>query len=266
MTAGEPGQVPAPFTGDDPATWQPRVYRVVDAHHQGWHPVAGRGYSADYGFDRDLADRDLETLAATCGPLRPVLPITAADRARLRALFGQAGRKSVATVCSALETVFHQLREAAGGPTSEAYHAAWRQLRAGREGSWESETLMGLVLFGNDLNLTARRPRTSTGRGRSHGNITDARAAGPSSRVHVPARDEIATMIHRWVTAPDRYTEVAETLADVMSSYCDDTAGRDGWRAVADQWLQPGGLAQETFSACYRLLYSLSAHFNPDLI
>lgn len=29
--------------------------------------------------------------------------------------------------------------------------------------------------------------------------------------------------------------------------YCDDTAGADGWHVVADQWLQPGGLARARF-------------------
>ena len=62
-------------------------------------------------------------------------------------------------------------------------------------------------------------------------------------------------MITRWVTDPNRYTEVAESLAFEISSYCDNTAGPDGWRHVADQWFQPA-MAERDFRNCYRLLYS----------
>jgi hypothetical protein len=51
-----------------------------------------------------------------------------------------------------------------------------------------------------------------------------------------------------------------------VSRYCDATGGSEGWATVADQWLQPGGMAQHDFSVCYRLLYSLSEHFNPTVI
>lgn len=69
-------------------------------------------------------------------------------------------------------------------------------------------------------------------------------------------------LFRRWVTDPACYTEVAETLAAVVCGYCGDTHGSDGWAAVADQWLQPGGLARAGFSLCYRLFYSLTAHFD----
>lgn len=238
-------------------------YRVVDGENQGWHPVGVDGgppmYSADYGFQRNLPDRTWGDLVATRSPLRPVEPITDADEAELRELFAQAGRKTITTIAAALEAVFWRLdaEHRAGGPDRDGYWYARRTLMAGREGSWESEMLPGLIVFGNDLNL-AKATKTLRG-------LAERRAAGPVRRVHKPARDAIAAMLHRWVTDPDRYTEVAATLASVVSSWCDDTAGRRGWEAVADQWLMPGGMAHQTFSECYRLLYSVSAHYDPAL-
>ena len=63
---------------------------------------------------------------------------------------------------------------------------------------------------------------------------------------------------------PDRYTEVAETLASIVSSHADQH-GADGWRAIADQWLQPQALSRADFATCYRLLYSRSEHYDPFL-
>lgn len=248
------------------AVTPPRWYRVVDRDNQGWHQVgavAGTGpamYSADYGFKRDLADRTFEQLAETRSPLRPVEPITNEDQAELRRLFAIAGRKTITTLAAAVESVFHEIREireARGGPGSRggSWDYANRTLKAGREGSWESELLTEIICFGNGLNLA------STGR-----DVAGRRESGPSKRVNPAVRDEIAQVIRRWVTDCRRYTEVAETLAAVVSGYCDDSGGRDGWRQVADQWLQPGGLAQEAFSVCYRLFYSVSAHFDSSLI
>jgi hypothetical protein len=240
------------------------AYRFVDAQNQGWQPVGGSQgetplWAADYGFKRDLGNRSLPDLEATRGPLRPVEPITDDDQAELCHLFTIAGRKAITTLAAALEAVFHQVRESRGGlngPGSWEY--AKRTLMAGREGSWESELLIGIVWFGNEMNL-AKETRTCR-------DVDDRRAAGPVKRVHAGARDAIATILYSWVTNPQRYTEVAETLASVVSRYCDGTAGPRGWQAAADQWLQPHGLAQETFSMCYRLFYSLSEHFDTSLI
>lgn len=241
------------------------MYRAVDRDNQGWHPTRGADgevvYAADYGFQRDLADRSLEQLAETRGPLRPVLPITEDDVAALRELFAVAGRKTVTTVAAALETVFYHLREEKGGLDNAhgSYEYARRTLMAGREGSWESELLHEVVLFGNGLNLA-----TAKQAGCHEWNVEARRAAGPARRVHGDVRAALAAMFGRWVTDPDRYTEVAETLAYVVSSYADQQAG--GWAGVADQWLMPGGLAKDDFSMCYRLFYSLSEHFNTGLI
>jgi len=243
-----------------------QLYRVVDAANQGWHPAGttegGWVLSADYGFQRGLPDYPgYDELAAARGPLRPVLPITEDDKAELRQLFTAASRKTITTLAAALETVFDRLRDDHSAldmlDRGGAFEGARTHLLAGREGSWESASLIGVVLFGNELNLAKET--------RDRRSVEARRAAGPGRRVDVRARDLMADMIYRWVTDPARFTEVAETLASVVSSYADERAGADGWRQIADQWLQPGGLAQETFSVCYRLLYSLSAHFDTSL-
>lgn len=58
-------------------------------------------------------------------------------------------------------------------------------------------------------------------------------------------------MIVRWVTDPKRFTEVAATLAETVSSYAD---ANGGWKAIADQWLQPGGLNHESVYVTSHLL------------
>jgi hypothetical protein len=237
--------------------------RVVDADNQGWYSTRSSGGALVYcaGYRReDLPERSLEELAATRGPLRPVLHITDDDDAEMRRLFAQAGRKTIATLAAALETVFHQLRESRGGlGAHDSYEFAMRTIKAGRAGSWEAEALDAVLWFGNELNL----PKV---KGVHDSDVDGRRAAGPGKRVDFDVHRELTAMLTRWVTDPARYTEVAETLASVVSSYADDTAGPDGWRAVADQWLQPGGLANETFVACYRLLYSTSAHLDTSLL
>lgn len=231
--------------------------RVVTIDNEGWYNTPD-GYMAGY----TQPAMSLDEIDRTRGPLRPVLPITDEDEALLRETFTRAGRKTVTTIAAAVEQVFHELREQRGGLATahDSYEYAKRTLTAGRAGSWESAVLIEVMLFGNGLNLAPNR-------GRGHADSVQVRRErGPSKRVDVDARRTLVELLTRWVTGPDRYTEVAETLAAVVSRYADDTAGPDGWRAVADQWLQPGALARQDFVTCYRLLYSLSEHFNPHLL
>lgn len=248
-------------------------YRLVDRHNQGWLTQGNGSYRADYGENRDLSRMTLADLEQTRGPLRPVEPVTDADEDILREAFRRCARKTVTTIAAALDVVFHELREAQGGLTNAglSYDYAKRTLRAGREGSWESEVLIDIVLFGNGLNITKRGPVHT---------VEARRALGPSKRVDRESRDTIAGVIRRWVTDPARYTEVAATLAYLVSTYSDETAyggeedvrlvddphGLLGWKTVADQWIQPDRLPSQDFVSCYRLLYSQSAHFNAGLI
>jgi hypothetical protein len=235
--------------------------RVVDGHHQGWRWVDGEIYEADYGFMRDLPNQTLDELRRHRGPVRPVKPVTAADKARLAEIFGVAGRKTVTTLAAALEEVWHRSREHHGGLHNPAASsdAATRALTAGREGSWESQALRHLVTFGNGLNLAPAK------RGQDN-SVTALRQAGPSKRVDRAAKQAAVEVLTTWITDPNRYTEVAETLALSVSQFADHI-GADGWKAIADQWLQPtSSLSRDDFTACYRLLYSQSRYFDPTLL
>lgn len=247
-------------------------YRLVDRFNQGWVITGGGDYQPG-GHHPELGNHSLAELTEQRGPCRPVLPVTDDDEELLHDAFRRAGRKTIATLAAALEQVFHTLREREGGLRNPggSYEAARRTMTAGREGSWESEVLISAIIFGNGLNLLPPK--------RGFQNVHERRAAGPKSRVNRDVRDALADILLRWVTGPDRYTEVAETLAAVVSRYADETAyGREdvkvaddpdamlGWKSVADQHLQPGTPADADFVTCYRLFYSQSAHFNSHLI
>ncbi|WP_162958774.1 hypothetical protein [Nocardia yunnanensis] len=242
-------------------------YRVVDSHNQGWLHEAGpeglyRGFDPT-GTPKLLEARPLADIVREFGPVRPVLGLLDEDREQLRAALETAGRKAIGSLASALEQVHHEIRARAeamepGEKPSSSYYYAARAMTAGRPGSWESERLQSVWIFGNGLNLWPNKAGKSA---------DEMRATGPSpKRVHIGARDEMAAVLRRWVDSPDRYTEVAEHLAAIVSAYADEAHGPDGWAKIADQWLQPGGLAQEDTAACYGLLYSVSAHFNPDRV
>jgi hypothetical protein len=248
--------------------------RVVDHNNQGWYRVATLEptpepqYEASYGLKRGLTQLAWPELVRTRGPLRPVEPITDADSAQLHELFAAAGRRTVTTLASALHQTFAHFVRNRPNPHSgsiheqvqngeQAFDFARQSLLAGREGSWESEVLMNIMWFGRELNEA---------QGERPGPAPDHAEPAPSKRVNTAVRNQLTEILLRWVTAPDRYTEVAATLAFQVASYCDNSAGADGWRAVADQWLQPGGLASEDFRNCYNLLYSTSRHFDPELL
>lgn len=237
--------------------------RVVDPHGQGWYLADGGKYEASFGFNRDLPGRTYDDLIATRGPLlRPVLPITDDDDARFRELFATARRRTVTTLAAAIEQTFHRLVENAHRlGAGQSWEVAKRTLTAGREGSWESSVLIDVACFGNGLNMAAPRKGIAD-------DVMTLRARGPARRVHKETRDAMADILYRWVTDPARYTEVAATLAYLVSSYADGQTAypHDGWRAVADQWLQPNSLARDDFVTCYRLLYSTSANFDAGLI
>lgn len=239
--------------------------RVVDCYDYGWYLTGdGQGNTFYQRDDRAVTGLTYAEVEHTHGPVRPVEPISDVDQVALVDAFRTAGRKSITTLAAAVELVFHRRREEHGGLSDGAsYAAARRALVAGRAGSWESSVLIEVVLFGNGLNLV--RPKGPVSRVRNP-SVEAMRAAGPHRRVNAEVRDTLADMIYRWVTDPARYTEVAETLAAEVSAYADSYGTRGGWLTVADQWLMPGGLASEDIRCCYRLFYSLSEHFDPDVL
>lgn len=215
-----------------------------------------------FQIDRRLLDpRPFEEIEQHFGPVRPVEPPTDADRDKLHAAFELAGRQLITSAASALEQVYHEARERFG-PWDRDAHAtaayARRTLTAGRPGSWEAELIMNVVYFGNELNLWPRKGNPT---------VEQMRETGPNpKRVNIEARDQIAAVLRRWTGSDDSYTEVAETIKAMISFYADDKYGPEGWAKIADQWLQPGGLASENFHHSYHVLYSSSEHFNADYL
>lgn len=240
-------------------------YRIADSQNQGW---LTRGDGIYEGFDPTkpfgqarLESRPLAEIEAEFGPWRPVEPPTSAECDELRAAFELAGRKAIGSIASALDEVYDEARNRFGpwdrDPSGTAAYAK-RTLTAGRPGSWEADAIMEVVYFGNGLNLYHRKGSAS---------VDEMRRKGPSpKRVHVEARDRIAAVLRAWTGSDDRYTEVPETLAGLVGMFADERHGADGWRAIADQWIQPNSLDKENFVGTYRLLYSTSEHFDPNAI
>lgn len=246
-------------------------YRIVDSRNQGWltRDDAGPGESGIYeGYDpaaktgeERLEPRPLSDIEAEFGPCRPVLAPADSEVDELRGAFELAGRKAIGSIASALDEVHDEARNRFG-PWDADMHGtaayAKRTLTAGRPGSWEAAAIMDVVYFGNALNLYHRKGAAS---------VAEMRGKGPNlRRVHVEARDRIAAVLRVWTSSDDHYTEVPETLAALVSRFADETHGADGWRAIADQWIQPSSLDRENFTGTYRLLYSMSEHFDPSAI
>lgn len=184
-------------------------HRVVDAQDQGWYLVGDGLYHADYGSIRGLEPLPYDQLAEQRGPLRPVLPVTDEDEAAIIAALTEAGPKAAGSLLAALYSLFlAEARSAAlDGRRAD-------RLLAGREGSWESAGLPTLAWeMGSQV---AEKP----------------------SRFHQMTVLRLTAVVDRWVTDPERYTEVAETLAAIFGQVA-DAAG--GWDKVADRYLQPGG-------------------------
>ncbi|SFO26805.1 hypothetical protein SAMN05216207_104044 [Pseudonocardia ammonioxydans] len=82
-------------------------------------------------------------------------------------------------------------------------------------------------------------------------------------RYDAATADDIAAVLVRWVSNPDRYTEVAETLAGLFGDFADE---HGGWPAVADQWLQRGALDRDGVLLAYGLLYATGEEFDPAML
>lgn len=205
-------------------------HRVVDAEDQGWYLCGDGLYHADYGTDRGLEPRPYDQLAGERGRLRPVLPVTDEDEVAIRAALTEAGTKAAASVAVGLYAVF------------DLYKPHRRRLLAGREGSWESA---GLPYIAWEI-----------------GSRIAEKAGG--GRVHAGAATCVAALIGQWVTDPDRYTEVAETLAFIFGQVA-DAAG--GWDKVADRYLQPGGRwSQNGTKTLYGYLMSTAETLDTGLL
>ncbi|MGW9310698.1 hypothetical protein ACWGPQ_22090 [Saccharomonospora azurea] len=241
-------------TGDYP-------HRIVDSQQHGWLS-RGDGIYEGYDPSEQLGDgrlepRPLAEIEAQFGQWRPVVPPTADELEELHAAYEAAGNRAIGSAASAIALVYHQARNRFGPWNADidgtaAY--AHRTLTAGRPGSWEAAAIMDVVAFGEELNYPV---------------ASDASAAeaGPDpERVHQEARDRIAAVVRAWTLSEDRYTEVPATLSRSVAAYADERHGVEGWRAIADEWLQPGSPDRENVIGTYRLLYDASAHFDPSAI
>lgn len=230
-------------------------YRLVDVHGQGWIHVGEGRFQPDYGFQRGLETMPYQWVVDERGPVRPVIPVPAADADAIVAALRAAGRKAVATTVHALLAVD---RATADRPAPDSL------MMAGREGSWESVRMVQIT-------------------GEAFG-ISD-------KRVDPDAKATLVEVLTRWVTAEDYYVEVAENLAGLFARAA-ELAYRDAvtrcrteieqaatetqrrralrelgvllapvgrWRVVADQHLMPGALGAVAAREIYYLLMSQAA-------
>lgn len=238
-------------------------YRLVDAKGQGWHGrTDGTEYTADYDFKRDLEKMSHAELQAQRGPLRPVVPVPDADAEAIVAALRSAGRRAAASTARALYLTYCAVSDL---PAPDCV------LKAGREGSWEAESMMRLVWIGSDLDSP--------------------------KRLHEHAVAAISQVLTGWVTSEDHFVEVAENLASLFSRaaaliHRDETqlahdalraANTDGkksrarnrmrilterggtWHCVADQHLMPGALSESTGESLYFYLMSQTHPFDHGL-
>jgi hypothetical protein len=214
-----------------------RPSRYVAADHHGWMPTRGPDGRYTYTIMHEEYLTEAE-LVERHGPLRPVVPLSKADVDALGAAFERAGRKAAYSVAVAVLRTIERCRDDAGGMDrpDESHESSLRQIRAGRPRSWEAHRLTEMASW-SDVEMT--------------------------SRYDEPATQAIHEILYRWVTDPDGYVEVAENLAAITSRWADE---HGGWQAFADQWLQPGALDKEGVFLTYSLLYSLSEHFDYDVL
>ncbi|MFD4356780.1 hypothetical protein ACFWPX_29810 [Nocardia sp. NPDC058518] len=243
------------------AAVQKPPYRIVDARNVGWIVQVGtdqyRCFDPTVSGEPTMVMATLAEITAEHGPVRPVLPCPADDATALQSAFDRAGRKTIASIASAVEAIHFEARNRFGPWDSDVSGTAAyaeRTLIAGRPGSWESARLTELWIFGAELNLWPRDNRAD---------VAAMRSTGPNpKRVDVTARDEIAEVLRRWTGDPERYVEVAENLSGIVSRYADDLYGQQGWKQIADQWLQPDAPLPAAAAAPMRdLLYSKSEHY-----
>ncbi len=212
-------------------------YRVVDREDFGWFRSAGEGYRQRPGLEPGVP---LDELRATRGPLVLVGPPTAGDRERVEGALRSAGRAAVSTLTAALGLVWDRGLAQFGLEDPER---AMRRIVAGRPGSWESALLaQEVVPYGRELSQEKNE-----------------------RIIHPGALEVLVEVLTSWVSSPNRRVEVAETLVAIVASVADGL-GSDGWRQVANQWLQPDApLASADAAGLYRLFYGVSEHYDAEM-
>lgn len=208
---------------------------------RGWWLTSGpdghAGYVSTQSRRTETTPVSFEDLDAEHGPLRPVEPMDDEDRTRIADTLRQLGTKAVATLAAALGAVWE---DALGLYPPQERQKAQMALIAGRPSSWEADALLEVTFLGRDLLYNGGR------------------------RIDTGALKTLREVLAAAVDDHGPHHELAETLAGIVSAVADERD--DGWASVADQWLRPGSLAKADTATVYRLLYSRSPRFEPDLV
>ncbi|MCF1592402.1 hypothetical protein [Streptomyces muensis] len=195
-----------PTLADHGPAYETYPDRVVDIRARGWRYTGEGRYTVDYEALRDLPERTYDELAAIDGPLSVVEepnPYNAEDFVKALESAGTAAAASLLVALYQLDAQYKEWSQESGEPSCS--------LTAGREGSWESETMMAMV---QDLGPAL---------------------AGQPDRFHAETTEALKEELEGWTGMSQHYTEVAENVAVLFSRAADN---QGGWRALADQELQ----------------------------
>ncbi|MBO0876810.1 MAG: SRPBCC family protein [Pseudonocardia sp.] len=179
--------------GGNPPRRANQPSQVVDLWHLGWRLISGGDainggmYTANptgAGAPRTLGD-----LAATRGPLRPVVGPSAADIHEIDQLLALARKRAAPSIAAAVHAAYARLRETHADLGADLRGGLARQrLTSASEATPPAAALLAL--------LAEPEPATSA--------------------IHPATRDVLARMITRWVGHPDHYTDPAVTLVTVV--------------------------------------------------
>ncbi len=158
------------------------VGNFVDSKGVGWRHLGDDVWETWPLGGRQYTRHQVEQMG---GPLRPVVPMSAADKAALCHALVAAGNHAVGTLAAALSRLV-DLRA---------------PLISGAPDSPDSDTLAGFAA------------------------ILGAQVAADSTRVDVASRASLLPILTRWTTDPDRFVEVAGNLAVVVSAVMDHHGG-----------------------------------------
>jgi hypothetical protein len=192
-----------------------RPYRAVDRYGRGWLTCADPVHTYP---SLDGPALTLETLTEQRGPLVPVVRARRDDCDTIRLALAGAGEKALASLLAALSFV---------SADCEASDNSRDRLVAGRPGSWESELLLSLSVFGDGI---------------------------MPHRTDLDTVADIRTVLTTWVFGETGRVEVAETLADILGDVID---GRGGWNQITDQQLRQSRIAEHLH---HYVTYQSSAH------
>lgn len=209
---------------------------VVDRELQGWW----RGEDGLYRTGGSDDPVPIERVMSRWAPLRSIGPAPQLDLMAAEDSLQIAGKHAVASVAAATATIVAELTTTfrirqLDDPARRARYA----IVAGEPVPERAALLLDAVAIGESV-------------------------AEVSSAVCPYTRDVIADIALDWIRGSGPFVEISHALALVVGTVA-DAHGSDGWRRLADDWLQPTGPQDRDALACYHLLYSESRYYDPDL-